>query len=257
MEIIIAVLSLAALMCLAFIFYMFCEAHLNIVLDYNIKIKKLPKTFDGFALYFISDIHRRRISNKMLEEVKNPEMIIIGGDLTEEGVPFKRVEQNIQKLTRFQVPILFVWGNHDLYVDRERLVNLLTSYDVIILENTVFHFAREGQILNFIGVGDTSNELDCLEDALYYTKEGIRILISHNPDIIDKIKKEDHIPLVLSGHTHGGQIRIFGWGIRHKGGIWPKPFGTLIISKGYGTTSYPLRLGAPPDTLFIRLQTDA
>ncbi|GGH79092.1 putative MPP superfamily phosphohydrolase [Pullulanibacillus pueri] len=237
----------------SFLIYMLREARLNIILTKDIDVKTLPKEFDGFSIYFISDVHRRRISDDMLPQTLSPDIVIIGGDLTEEGVPFSRVRENVQKLRRFNVPILFVWGNHDLYVDRYSFEQILIDNGVKLLNNSVYTYKKAGLFLNLIGVCDSTNELDRLDEALEETLPGTRVLISHNPNIVEKIKVEDHIPLVISGHTHGGQIRVFGWGIREKAGVWTKPFGTLIISAGYGTTSYPLRLGAPPDALFIRL----
>ncbi|WP_370314234.1 hypothetical protein [Guptibacillus hwajinpoensis] len=58
--------------------------------------------------------------------------------------------------------------------------------------------------------------------------------------------------MILSGHTHGGQIRLFGWGIREKGGIKNINGTTVVISNGYGTTTLPLRLMAPAEShIFI------
>jgi uncharacterized protein len=237
---------------LLLIIYMFIEAKQNQIKHLNVPIPGLPASFNGFRLYFISDIHRRKVSSKMLEKVTPPDLIVIGGDLMEKGVPFQRVKENLEKLSQFSCPILFVWGNHDLQVDPIKLRRILREQGVTILTNTVYTLSRKHQFLNFIGVHDATNALDGLDIALLKVKEGVRILLSHNPIITEKITPENDIPLVLSGHTHGGQIRIFGWGIREKGGVKSMDFGTLIISNGYGTTRYPLRLGARPDTLLIQ-----
>jgi predicted MPP superfamily phosphohydrolase len=246
----IVVVALAGLMVLL---YMYWEAHREIVLEKRFVFPDLPSAFEGFTFFFISDIHRRRVSQELLSRIGRPEVIVIGGDLTEHGVPFSRVDENLEKLGRFGVPILFVWGNHDLYVDRARLLELFNKHRVVVLENDAYILRRDRSVLNFIGVGDTSNNMDRLEDALARVAPGFRLLISHNPEIGVKIRPDDDISLVVSGHTHGGQIRLFGWGPREAGGVKRRPFGTLVISNGYGTTRFPLRLGAPPDTLLIRL----
>ncbi|MEW8985915.1 MAG: metallophosphoesterase, partial [Bacillus sp. (in: firmicutes)] len=82
---------------------------------------------------------------------------------------------------------------------------------------------------------------------------GIRLLISHNPKIIESIRDDHQIDLVLSGHTHGGQIRFLGFGLYEKGGM--KKFGKtlLFVSNGYGTTALPLRLGAKAQTHLFSL----
>jgi len=235
------------------IIYMWLVAKQNRILHLNVPIRDLPAAFRGYRLYFISDIHRRNISSKMLEKLTTPDLIVIGGDLMEKGVPFLRVTRNLEKLRRLACPILFVWGNHDLQVDPIKLRRVLREQGVIILTNAVYSVSKDQEVVNFIGVHDATNALDGLDIALLKVKEGVRILLSHNPIITEKITPEVNIPLVLSGHTHGGQIRLFGWGIREKGGVKSMDFGTLIISNGYGTTRYPLRLGAPPDTLLIQL----
>jgi predicted MPP superfamily phosphohydrolase len=236
------------------IIYMFLEAKQNRVKHFNVPLQGLPASFNHFRLYFVSDIHRRKLSSKMLEKVMAPDLIVIGGDLMEKGVPFQRVKRNLEKLCQFSCPILFIWGNHDLQVDPIKLRRVLKEHGIIILTNAVYTMSKDQQVVNFIGVHDATNALDGLDLALLKVKEGIRILLSHNPIITEKLTPDSQIPLVLSGHTHGGQIRIFGWGIREKGGVKSMDFGTLIISNGYGTTRYPLRLGAPPDTLLIQLQ---
>lgn len=237
------------------VIYMYLEAKQNRILPLNVPIPGLPASFNGFRLYFISDIHRRSISAKMLGKLSTPpDLIVIGGDLIEKGVSFQRVKKNLNKLRQFGCPVLFIWGNHDLQVDVIQLRRVLREHGVIILTNAVYHVSKDNQVINFIGVHDATNSLDGLPIALLKAKTGVRILLSHNPVITEKVTPEDNIPLVISGHTHGGQIRLFGWGIREKGGVKSMDFGTLIISNGYGTTRYPLRLGAPPDTLLIQMK---
>ncbi|MFP3472451.1 hypothetical protein R0J90_20570, partial [Micrococcus sp. SIMBA_144] len=69
----------------------------------------------------------------------------------------------------------------------------------------------------------------------------------------NQVCKEDGIDLMISGHTHGGQIRLFGWGLYKKGRLENLPETTLLVSNGYGTTAIPLRLGAPAETHLLIL----
>ncbi|WP_229672453.1 metallophosphoesterase [Pullulanibacillus camelliae] len=238
---------------MALILYMFIEAHQSRVVSLDIEVNGLSEAFEGYSIYFISDIHRRVISQNMLNSIDTPDIVVIGGDLTEAGVPFSRVARNVQKLSTLGAPLLFIWGNHDIFVERESLLAIFKQHQVILLENDTYVVKRQGEFLNLVGLGDSTNDLDCLEAALEKTLPGVRILLSHNPNVQRKLRKRDQIPLLISGHTHGGQIRLLGWGPREKGGVKERAFGTLIISNGYGTTSYPLRLGAKPDTLYLTL----
>ena len=81
-----------------------------------------------------------------------------------------------------------------------------------------------------------------------------KILVCHNPEISKKMDPQYGIHLLLSGHTHGGQIRILGFGPYEKGRLKKDKDLTTLISNGYGTTGVPLRLGAKPETHFISIR---
>ncbi|TCP31671.1 putative MPP superfamily phosphohydrolase [Scopulibacillus darangshiensis] len=233
--------------------FMYLEAHRDRIIKHFVAIDHLPHAFHHFRIFFISDIHRREITSDLLNAIKEkPDLVIIGGDLTENGVPFERVEENVKKLTSLG-PVIFVWGNHDIQVDREKFLEILKKHGVKIVENDTYVVSSQSSHLNLVCVHDATNELDDLDRAIMMKKAGPIILISHNPIIKNQIKEDDNISLIVSGHTHGGQIRLLGWGPREKGGVKKVLSSTLIISNGYGTTRLPLRFGAPPDTLFLEL----
>ena len=81
-----------------------------------------------------------------------------------------------------------------------------------------------------------------------------RILISHNPLVKDQIHEDYQIRLILAGHTHGGQIRILGYGPYKLGGIEFIQNCMLFVSNGFGTSTVPLRLGAKPETHLLTLK---
>jgi predicted MPP superfamily phosphohydrolase len=83
-----------------------------------------------------------------------------------------------------------------------------------------------------------------------------KILASHYPDITDKIMPEHKISLVLSCHTHGGQIHILGYSPYKKGEVEKLENTTLLISNGYGTTGVPLRIGAPAQCHLITIKNE-
>ena len=232
------------------------QASLNIVEKNELYLKGLPSAFDGTNLFFISDIHHRVISDEILEEIRNnTDLIVIGGDLLEKKVPIERAEVNIKKL-RAVAPTIFVWGNNDYETDFRRLEAVLTENGVTILANEAQMLERNGKSLFIIGVDDVGRERDNLSYAIKDCNENdFRIVISHYPKIAEKIKDEHNIGLVLSGHTHGGQIRILGFGIEEVGGLKKERNFYHLISNGYGTTRLPLRLGAPPQTHLLTLKS--
>ena len=94
-----------------------------------------PKLAKPLSLFFISDIHRRKISIKLIDFVRNQaDFVIIGGDLIEGGVPLNRVTANIEKLKEIG-PVYFVWGNNDYEQNEQELLQMLERQNVTILNN--------------------------------------------------------------------------------------------------------------------------
>lgn len=255
MNLFLTVLIIAVCLSIVLFIHMFMEAHKNVVITTKLSFSDFPESFGEVRLYFISDIHKRVISDSMLETIKgNVDLVIIGGDLTERNVPFSRVEENIKKLKSLG-PCYFVWGNNDYEVDYRQLDSILLSNGVKILDNTSVMFeSHNGEKFCLLGVDDIAKERDRLDLALLDAHEpSFKVLISHNPQIVRQLKLEYNIRLILSGHTHGGQIRIGKFGPYKRGGIFTYGHAKLLISNGYGTTALPLRLGAPAETHLIIL----
>nr|WP_246055354.1 metallophosphoesterase [Pseudalkalibacillus caeni] len=233
--------------------YMIYEAFRNKVVEKDLHLQGFPSAFNGLRLYFISDIHWRKVSLSMVEQLKGKvDLMVIGGDLAEKRVPYERIEHNLRLLASV-APVFFVWGNNDYELDVQKLDACIRGAGIRQLVNETVCFKKNGDNLLFVGVDDHTQDRDRLDQALKGTGEGYRILLTHNPDIIQNIKTKHQIGLILSGHTHGGQIRIFGWGLREKGGIKQVGESVLVISNGYGTTTLPLRLGAPAETHLFTL----
>lgn len=238
--------------------YMYVEANRNRVFFHRFTFPEFPESFGEIKLFFISDIHKRAISKKIISEVKEKiDLVIIGGDLLEKGVSFERVKTNLALLKQLG-PVYFVWGNNDYEVDYHELDALLLDSGVKILDNTAFSFeSEEGERFVLLGVDDFQEKRDRLDLALLDANEGgFRLLVSHNPRIVEKINKNDHISLVLSGHTHGGQIRFLGFGPYELGGFKQLQNTTIFTSNGYGTTAIPLRLGARTETHVITISNN-
>lgn len=235
-------------------FYMLNEAFANRMKEDKLKFNEYPKEFGELTFFFISDIHRRKISEEIINRVKGrAEFVIIGGDLTEKGVPLTRVKDNLNQLKRIG-PVYFIWGNNDYEVNTDRLLSVFHECGISILNNEILTLHKNGKSVAFIGIDDLLNSREPLKNILQDRKKNeFRILISHNPDIIHDIEKEQNISLVLSGHTHGGQIRIFGFGPYTLGGIKYINNTTLFISNGYGTRHLPLRLSAKSETHLITI----
>ena len=237
--------------------FMWKEAFKNKVIKQTLTFDRFPEGMGEINIFFISDIHRRIIHPEIFSQLtEKVDLVIIGGDLCEKGVSFDTIKQNISELRKLS-PTYFVWGNNDYEVDHHRLDLLLLDEKVKILDNTAVQFESAlGEKISLLGVDDLKCGRHRLDLALLDAGEDVvfKILACHNPEIIDEINDEHQIDLVLSGHTHGGQIRLLDFGLYKKGGIEQKGSTTLLVSNGYGTTKFPLRLGAPPETHLITLK---
>lgn len=237
--------------------YMYRLAHEERVIFQDIEFPEFPESFGEIKIFFISDIHKRTITDQLIEKIKEKvDLVIIGGDLLEKGVPIERVEENVKKLKELGF-MYFVWGNNDYEINPRLLDGLLLKYGAKILDNTAVSFESDtGDRFVLLGVDDLTTKRDRLDLALQDagTEEGFKVLVSHNPDIIKGIKEEDKISLVLSGHTHGGQIRILGFSPYEIGRYKKYDNTSILISNGYGTTSLPLRLGAKSETHLLTLR---
>ncbi|MFT8871115.1 MAG: metallophosphoesterase [Sporolactobacillus sp.] len=230
------------------------EAFLNRLVPLTLTIDELPEALDGLTIFFISDIHRRLVSEELLRQLpKRPDYVVIGGDLAERFVPSQRIRENLSRLRQL-APIFFVWGNHDRFAGKQRIETLLREAGVTVLNNDTAVITRNGAAINFSGVDDETHHHDDLERALSRRRAGVpTLLFSHNPGIQKQLHATMQLAYTICGHTHGGQINLFGFTIKEKGGVKQGTFGTLIISNGYGTTKLPLRFGAPPETHFFTL----
>jgi uncharacterized protein len=247
---------LAIIFIIGVFLFMVKEAFRNEVVINSLEFTDFPETFGEVSIFFISDIHRRTIPAKLIDKItEKVDIVIIGGDLTEKGVPFTRIEHNLNLLKKLG-PVYFVWGNNDYEVEYHELDGLLLKKGVKILDNTAVTFESvEGEKLILLGIDDMNKKRDRLELALEDAgEEGFRILVSHDPRITSKITTEQKIRLVLAGHTHGGQIHFLGYSPYEKGGIKILENTMLLTSNGYGTSAIPLRLGARAETHLIKLK---
>ncbi|WP_421379295.1 metallophosphoesterase [Bacillus salacetis] len=241
---------------LLLLIYMLREAFIDKVKVEELRFDDYPGSAEPLNIFFISDIHRRKVHERIISEVMGKtDIVVIGGDLTEKGVPFDRIQHNLQKLKKLG-PVYFIWGNNDYEAEETAFRRLLKSNGVILLENaSLLLGGDEDHPLALIGVEDLSFGRDDIEKAFDgVPDDSFRILLAHNPDTIKKLEKRHQVSLMLSGHTHGGQIRILGFGMYQRGCISTVAGTVVMVSNGYGTTALPLRLGAPPETHLITIK---
>ena len=247
---------------------------------YAIKSSKLPKEFDEFRIAQISDLHNAEMGDaneKLLTIIKeaDPDIIAITGDMIDSRRMDVQIALDFAKEAVKIAPCYYVNGNHELRVlEYEELKEGLREQGVIILENNKATITKDGESLTIIGLSDPS-----LESGYIYTEEGeildlhltklskednnYKILLSHRPEYFE-LYFEAGMDLVLSGHAHGGQIRLpFVGGIiaphqgffpEYDGGLYIKEETNMIVSRGIGNSLFPLRFNNRPEVVLIELQ---
>lgn len=241
------------------LFHMYRKAHTDVIDRQVLSSEFLPASFREINIFFLSDIHRRTLQEETLSKVTDSiDLVIIGGDLIEKGVRMENVKQNITKLKKWGAPVYFIWGNNDYEGDYHELDATLLSLGVHILGNTAANLeSAEGEKISILGVDFYHHPEENLKYAYEDATGEFKVLVIHDPAMLQAFSSEQKnaVHLVLSGHTHGGQIRLFGWGPMPKGGLKKDRDTPVFVSEGYGTRLLPLRLGTQAECHVITIKS--
>lgn len=245
--------------------------------EYKIETTDIPETFDGLKVVHFSDLHYLRVTNKdtlqkVVEEINliSPDIVFFTGDLIDKDYDLTEEEQNelIELLNNIQSKYgkYAIIGNHDYIKDKELLQDIFNNSNFTLLQNSydIIYGTNNDKI--FIGGVDTYSydEADIDKTMEYFnTNEEInyKIILSHEPDYTDTILSKYDIDLILSGHSHNGQINIpyiknifLPYGSNKYYENYYKINNTdLYISSGIGQSRINLRLFNRPSINFYRI----
>jgi predicted MPP superfamily phosphohydrolase len=234
----------------------------------DISLRGLPPDMDGFSIVQVSDVHYGMLTengrlSKIVDQVNKlqPDVVVITGDLVDEGV--SHMEEMAIPLSRLRVRhgIFAVTGNHEYYAGVDRAVSIMRAAGIKVLRNEVQIVSDRLQILGIDDptgsrrLGNPSPDFDKLLSRL--NPNGPTILLYHQPVQFEKAASVG-VGLQLSGHTHGGQLFPIRYISRI---IYPLTPGLhqiekshLYVSRGVGTWGPPMRLMSPPELVYIRLR---
>lgn len=243
------------------------------ITDIDIFLRRLRPAHDGLRIVHLTDIHHGLYTP--LEEVQRavqltnslcPDVVAITGDfVTLSPVYIAPVARTLGKL-RARLGVFAVLGNHDFHVDPDKVTRALVAQRIHVLRNSHCALNVGGATLWMIGVDDIWWRAANLPAAMHrIPARDTKILLCHNPRGVRRAA-ERGIDLVLSGHTHGGQVRlpvvgsIYGrskFGRRFIEG-WNRLDGTQIyINRGIGKVLVPVRFGCPAEIACLRLRRAA
>jgi uncharacterized protein len=182
----------------------------------TVELPQLDRAFNNYRIVQITDLHSgdgidRHQLEKVVEIVnaQKPDLVVITGDHISRK-PRQHLEL-LDTLTKLQPRDLTIsiLGNHDVYNDPTPVRAAIKQAGITLLENDIYTIKRGSATLHIAGVGDVFFEQDKLDRVLaQLPATGAAIMLAHEPDFADKTAATKRFGLQLSGHSHGGQIRI-------------------------------------------------
>ena len=199
-----------------------------------------------------------------------PDVICILGDLVIQGVvggrfvPPEVIATELKRL-RARVAVLAVLGNHDGWLDHDRVSGALARSGIGLVEDTAVRLDTPSGALWVAGLSDLWTGHHDLDAALSVVKDdgAPAILLTHNPDVFPRVPRR--VTLTLAGHTHGGQVRLpfigapivpSAFGKRYAAGHVVEDGRHLFVATGVGTSILPVRFRVPPAITLLTLMPD-
>ncbi|GJQ49166.1 MAG: metallophosphoesterase [Candidatus Kuenenia stuttgartiensis] len=229
----------------------------------TIKLEDLPTKFEGLRIAQLSDIHHCEYVSK--DFIRNcvhktnalcPDVIVLTGDYVFGSNDYlSSVAKELSEL-KAKEGVFAILGNHD---DKGSTYDELQRNGIRLLINEHIVLYRDNAYIFIAGIDDLwKGEID-IKKTLKGMDENPKILLAHNPDVIETIQYED-VDFVISGHTHGGQVcfPFYGppivyskFGARYAAGLFRERNTLMYVNRGIGVSNLPVRFFARPEiTLF-------
>lgn len=236
---------------------------------HKIFLRRLPKAFDGLRVVQLSDIHHSPFtSREQIERAVDtanslqPDIIALTGDYVSKERAYAAPCAELMGQLRARHGVYAVLGNHDHWTDAALVTDLFRAEGITMLVNQGMRFEKDGAAIWLAGVDDTMVGLEDISLALAGAGEDeLKLLLAHNPIILRRAARAG-VDLVLSGHTHGGQVNL-----RPERSASGKPRRRLVkglakrgetqiyVTRGLGTVVLPVRFGCPPEVSLLELRT--
>jgi predicted MPP superfamily phosphohydrolase len=232
-----------------------------------IQLERLPEAFEGFRVVHLSDVHHSAFTSR--EQVAravetanrlNPDIIALTGDYISHDRAFAAPCAELLGRLHARYGVYAVLGNHDHWTDAALITDLFRAEGITVLVNQGMRFEQRGAAFWLAGVDDTMVGLEDISLALAGSRDDeMKLLLAHNPIILRRAARAG-VDLVLSGHTHGGQVKL-----RSERGAAGRPRRRLLkglgrqgdtqiyVTRGVGTVVLPVRFGCPPEVSLLEL----
>ncbi|MGI9035819.1 MAG: metallophosphoesterase [Pyrinomonadaceae bacterium] len=233
-----------------------------------INLKRLPKKLDGFRIAQLSDLHHSpftslELINEAIRIANNlaPEMFVLTGDFVSHDTRYIAPVADALSRLASEFGSFACLGNHDHWTDAALVTDLLRGEGITVLINEGFRFKARGASFWLCGVDDLTLAKTDVKAALTGAREDeMKILLAHNPKILYRAARRG-VDLMLSGHTHGGQVKLRDEEDkilptrRLTSGLYRRKNTQVYITRGIGTVVVPMRYHCPPEITLIELRT--
>lgn len=260
---------------------------------YTIESGKIPKEFDGFKIVQVSDLHNANYgkdNSKLIKTIKKqkPDMIAVTGDFIDGSKPNVKAAEEMAKNLVEIAPCYYVSGNHEASLEKSKFdefIEVIKGYGVNVLENDVSSINKNEVNIQIVGLQDliflerdagadnsedikledfVDSDYSALENNEKINKDLYTIVLEHRPTFIDYFSEKD-TDLVLTGHAHGGWLRIpFVGGLvapdqglfpKYDAGKYTKDDTVMIVSRGLGNSIIPFRVNNRPELVVVELKS--
>jgi predicted MPP superfamily phosphohydrolase len=242
----------------------------------TLPIRNLPDAFLNFKIVQISDIHLEEYTEAFFLErivaqvnALDPDLVLITGDFVSRGprelsVAYKAAGLCAEILSTLKAQRFGILGNHDAVVGSSHVIPPLAAHGTPILVDSYHPLERGRDVLWIAGTDDAGTGTPDLSMTVPAYPGAPVILMCHEPDYADTVVKHPRFPLIdvmLSGHSHGGQIRlpVLGplilppMGQKYIQGAFQFQHMQLYVNRGVGTVGLPFRLNCPAEITHFTL----
>jgi predicted MPP superfamily phosphohydrolase len=243
------------------------------VVEREVVIPGLAPGLDGMRIAHLSDLHIGGLTPRSwglawsrAANARAPDLAVVTGDLVTSGNEFDDDVADVIRELRAKMGVIVSMGNHDYFGDGEALASTLRARGLSVLRNEGVVLERQGARLWLAAIDDTWTRRNDMARAMKDRPEGATtILLAHDPGTFDSAA-EAGVDLVLSGHTHGGQIAmpflsrtvsLAMFAYRYRLGLYRRGRSVLYVHPGLGTTGPPMRLGVAPEVTILVLRRAA
>lgn len=246
--------------------------------EYTVVSEELPAAFDGVKIVQVSDLHNAtfgRNQTSLIEKVKvtKPDAIFLTGDLIDSNRYDLETSLVLVDALVKMSDVYYVTGNHEVASNQiDEISEALQQRGVVVLADDSVEWEKDEEVIQVAGVDDPLIEPSIHEEDVIYESlntaqltDDFTLLLAHRPEYFP-IYSEFQVDITFSGHAHGGQVRIpgigglispgQGWFPKITEGIFEKDQSQMVVSRGLGNSTFPIRIFNRPEIVVVTLKKE-